>query len=739
MSGSNIRGSEPETTTAEYRLSARTITTREVDVLVLGGGMSGVFAAIGASRPDTSVVIVEPSNVLGGQGTSGGVAGFVGDTERVNGVFRNLVARLDACGKIDSYRSNSDRRAYDLETCAFVLQELVVEAGVEIWLHAAALDIKREGAAVGEVLIRCGPSLVRVLPKIVIDATGNAIVADSAGARTVHLGPRKQLPMSLYFTLWNTGRTVDPFLPPGCPRWENGDDLPMTSLHAFADGRIEVKMKVVGFDAADGFSLSQAEIHARRQMMGLIYHLQTRGYQGRHSFNEGQPLSTYTLASVSRAIGQREGRRIVGQVRLSDEEVKSACVFDDAVAVGTYHLDYHWTDTEKRAGTGVTDMVEPYHIPLRAMRPAGLANVLCPGRSLSGDQLALSSYRAMATCAQMGLGAGTAAALAVERRGSLDSLDLEELKHRLSEEGQSLDLSDYGDYLRCLRVIDQLVPLPQRSGTNGASQLALCRLANGKTLAVRYARENGTVHASLRSRAQWHPAASLETTSEADLVSCMLLEDDRLIIGLEFPDGTWAEHASPKAMSWQSETPASARTAGSSSQFIRRSRRAITTAIFPPRPRPGRLSPVGRGDPRTVRAVARRFRTDRAGRVELRLGKREGVACAVQRSGLVGTDIASCPAGRENRPAGGALSRRRPRRRSVDTASHHADGSRHCADLRPGRWCDAFLRGLDRTFRAGRFPSTAGRRPAGHAICGPHHLLGMSACPCHRPARRGVE
>jgi glycine/D-amino acid oxidase-like deaminating enzyme len=121
--------------TAAYELSARAVATREVDVLVLGGGMSGVFAAVAASKAGANVVIVEPTNVLGGQGTSGGVAGFVGDTARVNDPFRELVKRLETYGKIDPYRPNDDRRAYDLESCAFLLQEFVSEAGVEIWLH----------------------------------------------------------------------------------------------------------------------------------------------------------------------------------------------------------------------------------------------------------------------------------------------------------------------------------------------------------------------------------------------------------------------------------------------------------------------------------------------------------------------------------------------------------------------------------------------------------------------------
>lgn len=198
----------------------------------------------------------------------------------------------------------------------------------------------------------------------------------------------------------------------------------MTSLHPFGSGKIEVKMKVVGFDAADGLSLAQAEIHAHRQMMGLIHHLQTRGYGGRHAAGGGRPLSRHALASVSRAIGQREGRRIAGKHTLTEAEITRGAVFDDAVAVGTYHLDFHWPETERRAATGITTMVEPYHIPLRAMQPEALDNVLCPGRGLSGDQMALSSYRAMATCVQMGWAAGRAAGMSLNEATPLKELHM---------------------------------------------------------------------------------------------------------------------------------------------------------------------------------------------------------------------------------------------------------------------------------------------------------------------------
>ena len=99
--------------------------TRPIDTLVLGGGMAGTFAALAAKTPDTTVAIVEPANVLGGQGTAGGVAGFCGDSQRVNAPFAHLVETLAQHELIAEYDPLADRRAYDLELCAFFLQEMV--------------------------------------------------------------------------------------------------------------------------------------------------------------------------------------------------------------------------------------------------------------------------------------------------------------------------------------------------------------------------------------------------------------------------------------------------------------------------------------------------------------------------------------------------------------------------------------------------------------------------------------
>ncbi len=411
------------------------------DILVVGAGMAGVMAALSAKTAMNRVLIVEPSNVLGGQGTAGGVAGFCGDTGIVNRDFDELVARLREHKFIREFNPTEDRRSYDLEWCAFFLQEMVLERKIDVLLHSRVTAATAVDGVITTVDVSTVGGLCTLRPKFIIDATGACLVPAMAGFPVLHEGANKQLPMSLYFTLWDTGKPVRAFLPPSCEEWMSDADIPMTTLHYFESGKVEVKMKVVGFDAADGLSFSRAEMHARRQMISLIYYLQTKGFRGKK-------LDHHVLSSVSRHIGVRETRRIVGEHFLTSDEVTQGTVFDDAVAVGTYHLDYHWPDTMLRGDTGITTMVEPYHIPLRAMTPKGARNLLVPGRGASGDQMAMSSFRVMAPVSQMGFAAGKAAQICASDGCGIEAIDLRKLQETIETGGQRLDLSSYGVYLR---------------------------------------------------------------------------------------------------------------------------------------------------------------------------------------------------------------------------------------------------------------------------------------------------
>lgn len=432
------------------------------DVAVAGGGIAGVMAALAAARLGANTVLIEQHSFVGGQGTAGGVHTFCGETRLVNNAWTEMVQRLQQYAGIADYRPNHDGRRFDVETLKLVLQEMLAEAGVRLLLHTQLVDVERQDQSVSALIVFNKSGLQRLACRQVIDATGDADVVargcwpfEKGGpvflpTGELHISEEAghlQLPMSLYFTMVKTSEPITPVLPPGSPTYETDDDLPMITVHHH-ENLIVVKMKVIGHDATDGESLSLAEQAARRQMMAVIYHLQTKGYKGRR-------YPDFRLAWVAPHIGIREGRRIIARYRLTADDVLNGRHFDDAVAVGSYHIDYHWPTVVQRAGTGLTTQSPPYQIPLRAMRPVDSANLLVPGRSMSGEQMAMSSFRVMGTCAQTGFAAGTVAALAVRQNQPIDELPIHLVQDQLRTGGVRLDLAPYTNYLRARRTVDE--------------------------------------------------------------------------------------------------------------------------------------------------------------------------------------------------------------------------------------------------------------------------------------------
>ena len=482
---------------------------RSVAVLVAGGGVAGVYAALAAADHGAGVLLVEQHGFVGGQGTAGGVHTFCGETRFVNDRWREMLRRLDAFGGIHRYRPNADGRAFDCESLKFVLQEMLAEAGVELLLHTQVLAVEREGDRVAGVVLANKSGLTRVAPAVAVDATGDADLVARGGWPFRKGGPvlmpgdpptvneaagRRQLPMSLYFTLVDNGAPVQPQLPPGCPRYGNDEEVPMITVIPHGH-HVTVKMKVIGHDATDGASLSAAEQAGRRQMIGVVHYLQTRGYRGASYPN-------HRLAWVAPHIGIREGRRVDAVYSLRADDILAGRHFPDAVAVGSYHTDYHWPTVVQRAGTGITVQCPPHQIPLRAMRPRGAANLLVPGRCLGGDHLATSSFRVMGTCAQTGFAAGVAAALAAPAR-SVDAVDVPALQARLREAGARLDLAPYYSYLRRRRGYDEHAAQVDAP----VSDLAIAELPTGEVLVAYVA--GGTLSVLRRYEERWQPAVAV--------------------------------------------------------------------------------------------------------------------------------------------------------------------------------------------------------------------------------------
>ena len=134
----------------------RTITAnRSGEVIVAGGGIAGVCAAIAAARQGVSVILVEQNAVAGGNATSGGVAAFCGETRGQGEVFDLIISALEEWKAIAPYRpyEECEARIFDHEILAFILQELLLRHNIKVLLHTKVADIVTSGERIEQIII----------------------------------------------------------------------------------------------------------------------------------------------------------------------------------------------------------------------------------------------------------------------------------------------------------------------------------------------------------------------------------------------------------------------------------------------------------------------------------------------------------------------------------------------------------------------------------------------------------
>ncbi len=446
----------------------------EADVLVVGGGPSGLGAAIGAAGAGARVVLAERYGFLGGNATAALVMPLMSfHTQRyvpaqktggaallptdhgpgdpiIAGVLKRLLERLVAVGgAIPPSLETGYVVPFDPEWFKCVALELLNEAGVKFLLHALAsgplLDAgRRVKGAVFET--KSGP--VAVQARVVVDCTGDADIAVEAGS-PYEIGRADGLaqPMTLMFRMVEFHREAfEAYVRRHPDQWRGvhglwdlvgkatkaGDlKLPREDILFFAtphEHEVSVNStrvtRVLGTDVWD---LSYAECVSRVQMRQIVEFLRryVPGFEKAYAVQSGIN------------IGVRETRRIVGEYQLDARDVLEARKFDDAIARGAYPIDIH-----NPAGTGTIlkrlPPGEAYDIPLRCLLPQGVENLMVAGRCLSGTHEAHSSYRVMPIVMATGQAAGICAAIAAATGRGPRAVRASEVQRELLRQGASL-------------------------------------------------------------------------------------------------------------------------------------------------------------------------------------------------------------------------------------------------------------------------------------------------------------
>ncbi len=413
----------------------------EYDVIVAGGGPSGIAAAVAAARNGAKTLLIERYGFLGGAGTAMMVNPWMtysaGPKQIIYGVLQELI---DGMSELGMYGHPKQKTAFDPEALKYVAEHLCLDAGVELLYHTflgnAQMDDSKRNIQSIRVANKAG--LMDLKAKIYVDTTGDADLSALAGA-TVEKGREVDSlsqPMTLNFRMANVD--IDRM-----PSREG-----MTELYIEAKKRGELKCprenvlwfyanqegvihfnqtRVILKDATNPWELTAAEIEAREQVQEFVSFLKKHvdGFENAY------------LQTTAPQIGVRESRRVIGDYKLTAEELLNACKFDDVVALGSYPVDIH-----NPAGEGtLLQHLKPgewYDIPYRSLIPKNIDNLIVGGRPISATHEAHSALRVQPIAIAIGQAAGTAAALCAKEGKLPRKSDVKQIQNSLLEQGAYL-------------------------------------------------------------------------------------------------------------------------------------------------------------------------------------------------------------------------------------------------------------------------------------------------------------
>ncbi|MCB9664800.1 MAG: FAD-dependent oxidoreductase [Alphaproteobacteria bacterium] len=409
------------------------------DVLVAGGGAAGVAAAVGAARAGARVVLLERQGFLGGMATAALVGTVCGlyvrsatrpGTWAVGGFARELAERLAASSDTVPVRWREGLQFLPYAPLAFrrLCDEVLLEAGVETWLHATVLGVARDGRRIAQVRA-CGWDREVVFePGAVVDTTGTAWVSACAGAPLREEGPH-QAPAWVFAVAGLP--PVDPLslklgLGVGVRRGIESGRLP-DALRAVSvvpgshlEGRCYLKLGLVGTLAGEPLAVAEREREARALAGMLVEHLRT----------EVEGFQHVAVTDMAAQVGVRTGRRPVGRATLREEDVLQARRAADEVAAGAWPIE-HWGDAPEPVLRHLPEG-RTYGIGAGTLEAADVDGLFVAGRMLSADDGAVGSARVIGTCLATGYAAGTlaeAAASGRDRPGVLAALKRLQVVH----------------------------------------------------------------------------------------------------------------------------------------------------------------------------------------------------------------------------------------------------------------------------------------------------------------------
>jgi len=477
----------------------------QTDVLVVGGGTAGFVAAIAAARNGAQVTLVEQRDHLGGT-HSGGMVMMIrsmrhmraprsaehkkvmitqyessfDDEQLVFSIAQEYLDRMLEIGSAWGSKGQATaRQLFDPEIAKWVIEQMVIEAGVDVWFYSQTTGLLMSDGAVNGAIIENLQERVEIGAKVTIDATGDGNVCAAAGARFEIGDPEEGhcQPMTLYFVMGGVALdrtlayikdhpdefnqeyadtimrlrqegkpiTVLPFkakireaverdeypIPYGLEK-VNPETLTYMAWPMFRHGQFRYDLishnmdMAYNVDATNRRALTRATIGMRdvAVRMAEFYRKYVPGYEDAY------------LVHTAQSVGVRDSRRIVGDYTLTKDDVLSGKHFEDGIGRYGSVVDVHDKDGKQSLLLAEVGGSGWFHIPYRTLLPLGIRNLLVAGRCISADYVAQGCTRSQAACMMTGQATGTAAALAVKTGVEPRAVEIAALQRVLMQQNQ---------------------------------------------------------------------------------------------------------------------------------------------------------------------------------------------------------------------------------------------------------------------------------------------------------------
>jgi hypothetical protein len=465
------------------------------DVVVVGGGTSGVSAAIAASRAGANTILIERLGTLGGQMNVSGPPGFAyaymfnpRREQIIGGIMEETHSRLLKQGHALPHSTPDFRIGYsfslvDPDYWGLMIFEMMTENGVNLLLHSPAVDVVKEGGHARGIVVENVSGRQIVQGKVIVDCTGEGHVAARAGV-PFEQAPKEDLePHTISFAVdgvdWdrvlqyvkdNAEYEFNPLTHPYLD-WTKeqlverirqvkdvreisnfmgyyslrdaalaaGEWHPYSGVGFFImprdNGNLQAlfqhSSQVGNVDPTNVRDLTYCEVECRKQVVMALKFIKKYMPGFENSY----------LTRMCSELRIRESRRIIGDYILTKKDVAEARKFKDVIGKSSFSSGAKHVATKDTLD--LQGIVYPkdggsYDIPYRCLVPKTVESLLVAGKAISTDR---DSYaRFLQITMVTGQAAGAAAAVCCRKNITPRQLekDVSELQDVLLKQGAIL-------------------------------------------------------------------------------------------------------------------------------------------------------------------------------------------------------------------------------------------------------------------------------------------------------------